>query len=156
MECRDWYSERGVIHVWCGVNYYFWADVINLHANTHNFTVSFSNMPIISKRETFTTSSCRLFFESLTEIAQSDQNESFRRLLWSLFLNNAKHHVTAMRKRLFDDFVFSLLVDYKISAQPAIEATGRTGSMGLTSDDVESLQNSSLQRRDGQSAWLAP
>lgn len=139
------------------------ADVINLHANTDNFTVSFSDMPIISKRETFTTSSCwqLFFFESLTEIAQSDQNESFRRLLRSLFLNNAKLHVTSMRKRLFDDFVFSLsltrLVDYKISAQPDTEATSRTGSMGLTR--VMTLSHCRITRCTGgmgKARWLAP
>lgn len=115
------------------------ADVINLHANTHNFMVSFSDMPIISKRETFTTSSYCLF-RIINRNCPERSKRKFSPLASKLVLEQCKNTC------YFDEETFvwwfcvstlSRLVDYKISAKPTIERrpTWRVRSAGLTSDN---------------------
>lgn len=140
------------------------ADVINLHANTHNFTVSFSDMPIISKRETFTTSSCwQLFFlRIINRNCPKRSKRKFSPLASKLVLEQCKTSCYFDEETFvwwFCVFTLSLtrLVDYKISAQPDTKATSRTGSMGLTRPTT--LSHCRITRCTGgmgKARWLAP
>lgn len=139
------------------------ADVINLHANTHNFTVSFSDMPIISKRETFTTSSCwQLFFlRIINRNCPKRSKRKFSPLASKLVLEQCKTSCYFDEETFVWWFCVFTLSHSPGGLQNICTARYRSdqpdGFDGFDeSDDFEPLQNNSLHWRDGQSSLAGP